>query len=54
MDCVVKKNIGIMAYISDLVTRLSFNFIVGLNFIAFSSKLIIIHSHTPQKKESKN
>ena len=31
MDCVVKKNLGIMAYICDLVTMLSFNFIVGLN-----------------------
>ena len=30
MDCLVKKNIGIMAYICDLVTMLSFNFIVSL------------------------
>ena len=53
MDCAVKKNIGIMAYISDLVTMLSFNFIVGLNVTFFCSKPIIIHSHTPKQRKVK-
>ena len=35
MDCVVKKNIGIMAYICDLVTMLSFNFIVSFKLMLY-------------------
>ena len=30
-----------------------FNFILGLNFISFFFKLIIIHYHTPKQKEIK-
>ena len=55
MDCVVKKNLGIMAYICDLVTMLSFNFIVkfkiNVTFLLFQTQY-----HTfpyPKTNESK-
>ena len=56
MDCVVKKNIGIMAYICDLVTMLSFNFIVSLKLMLLFF-LFQTQYHTfpyPKTKESKN
>ena len=55
MDSVVKKNIGIMAYICDLVTMLSFNFIVSfkLMLLFFCSKPSNIHSHTPKQRKVK-